>query len=147
MEQRGYEGGKLPSTNRPKPAVRFLRTKLVALWVLCELPGYGVVKLWLDGGSWIPAAAYVLISVLTFLLYWYDKHRARTDGQRTPEKVLHALELLGGWPGALIGQQVLRHKTRKVSYQAVFWGIVVLHELFWIDRLVLGGSFLARHFY
>ncbi len=147
MSQRIPEGGNRPSTSRPKPSVRFLRTKLVALLLLCALPGYGVVKLWLGGGSWIPAAAYVLMSVLTFLLYWHDKHRARNDGQRTPEKILHGAELLGGWPGALICQQALRHKTRKVSYQVVFWGIVVLHELFWIDRLVLGGNFLARHFY
>jgi hypothetical protein len=42
---------------------------------------------------------------------------------RTPEKVLHASELLGGWPGALLAQQLFRHKTRKVSYQLVFWGL------------------------
>jgi uncharacterized membrane protein YsdA (DUF1294 family) len=147
MEQRNPEGGQRPIGNRPKSAVRFLRTKLLVLLLLCALPGYGVVTLWLEGGTWVPAAVYVLMSVLTFLLYWHDKHRARNDGQRTPEKILHGAELLGGWPGAFIGQQAFRHKTRKVSYQVVFWGIVVLHELFWIDRLVLGGNFIARHLY
>lgn len=147
METQNSEGGQRPLSNRPQPAVRFLRTKLLILVILCALPGYGVVTLWLQGGSWLPAAAYGLMSVVTFLLYWHDKHRARNAGQRTPEKILHGAELLGGWPGAFLGQQVFRHKTRKVSYQIVFWGIVVLHELFWIDRLVLGGNFIARHLY
>jgi uncharacterized membrane protein YsdA (DUF1294 family) len=147
MEQRNPEGGQRPVGNGPKSAVRFLRTKLLVLVLLCTLPGYGVVTLWLEGGTWVPAAVYVLMSVLTFLLYWHDKHRARNGGQRTPEKILHGAELLGGWPGAFISQQAFRHKTRKVSYQVVFWGIVVLHELFWIDRLVLGGNFIARHLY
>jgi uncharacterized membrane protein YsdA (DUF1294 family) len=38
---------------------------------------------------------------------------------------------------------VFRHKTRKVSYQVVFWLIVLLHQVFWIDRLFLGGTLLA----
>lgn len=40
-------------------------------------------------------------------------------------------ELLGGWPGALIAQQKFRHKTRKVSFQVVFWAIVLVHQAFW----------------
>lgn len=147
MEQRASDGSKRTTSVRPRPAVRFLRTKLLVCLLLCALPGYGVIALWLSGGSWLPAAVYGLMSVLAFLLYWHDKHRARIDGRRTPEKVLHGVELLGGWPGALLGQQAFRHKTRKVSYQVVFWGIVVLHELFWIDRLVLGGNLIARHLY
>jgi uncharacterized membrane protein YsdA (DUF1294 family) len=41
------------------------------------------------------------------------------------------MELVGGWPGALLAQQVFRHKTRKLSYQVVFWTIVVLHAVGW----------------
>ncbi|MDY7698634.1 DUF1294 domain-containing protein, partial [Pseudomonas aeruginosa] len=45
-------------------------------------------------------------------------------------------------PGALVAQQVFRHKTRKLSFQLVFWGIVLLHQLFWLDSL-LGGRLSA----
>lgn len=38
----------------------------------------------------------------------------------------------------MIAQQVFRHKTRKISFQLLFWGIVLLHQLFWLDTL-LGG--------
>ncbi len=131
----------------PQTSVRFLNTKLIALLTLCALPVYGMLMGVLRNGSWWPAAAYAVMSVLAFGLYWRDKRQARNDGQRTPEKILHGAELLGGWPGALVAQQVFRHKTRKVSYQGVFWLIVLVHELFWIDRVLLGGSFLARHFY
>lgn len=88
----------------------------------------------------LPLVGYGVVSGLTFALYGYDKRQARNNGQRTPEKVLHALELAGGWPGALLAQQVFRHKTRKVSYQALFWLIVAVHQVFWIDRLFLDAG-------
>lgn len=130
-----------------KAPVRFFKFKLVVLLLLCALPAYGVVSIGLRGGSWLAVAIYPLMSLITFALYGYDKKQARSQGQRTPEKVLHAAELLGGWPGALVAQQVFRHKTRKFSYQVVFWLVVLLHELFWMDRVLLGGNFLTRHFY
>jgi len=134
--------------NRPeKTSVRFLKLKLAVLLLLCALPVYGVLAIGLRGGSWLPVAVYPLMSLIAFALYGYDKKQARAQGQRTPEKLLHAAELLGGWPGGLVAQQALRHKTRKFSYQMVFWLIVLLHEMFWIDRLLLGGNFLGRHFY
>ncbi|MCF7532810.1 DUF1294 domain-containing protein [Pseudomonas petrae] len=129
------------------PVVRFLKIKLLALVLLCGLPVYGVVTYWTSGVSWLPAAIYGLMSVVAFALYGYDKKQARHSGQRTPERLLHAAELLGGWPGALLAQQVFRHKTRKFSYQWVFWLIVLLHELFWMDRLLFGGSLISRHLF
>lgn len=127
--------------------MRFIKFKLAAVALLCALPLYGVVSLGLRGGSWLPLLVYPVFSAIAFGLYGHDKKQARIQGSRTPEKLLHATELLGGWPGALVAQQVFRHKTRKVSYQLVFWLIVLVHELFWADRLLMGGNFLARHFY
>lgn len=119
------------------------RAKLLALVLLCGLPLFGSLSLWWKGISLIPLVAYGAVSLLTFLVYWHDKRRAQAEGQRIPENVLHALELAGGWPGALLAQQLLRHKTRKVSYQLVFWLIVALHQVFWIDRLFLESSLLS----
>ena len=72
-------------------------------------------------------AAVGVLSVITFLLYGWDKSCARLGKRRVPEKTLHLLSLLGGWPGALLGQQQFRHKTRKMPFQAVFWLTVILH--------------------
>jgi uncharacterized membrane protein YsdA (DUF1294 family) len=70
---------------------------------------------------------YLLASGVCFLTYARDKRAARLQTRRTPERTLQTLALLGGWPGALLAQRVLRHKTRKPMFQAVFWGIVLLH--------------------
>ena len=123
--------------------VQYPRLKLLVLVILCALPLTGSVSLWLRGVSLIPLAAYGIVSVLAFFLYWSDKRKARADSWRTPENVLHAVELAGGWPGALLAQQVFRHKTRKVSFQLVFWLIVLMHQVFWIDQLFLGANLFA----
>jgi len=120
-----------------------MRIKLLVLAVLCLLPMAGAVQMAWSGQSWLPLGLYPAASLVTVLLYWQDKHQARTAGWRTPEKVLHASELLGGWPGALVAQQLFRHKTRKVSYQVVFWIIVVVHQVFWADWLFLGNHLLS----
>ncbi|WP_130905607.1 MULTISPECIES: DUF1294 domain-containing protein [unclassified Pseudomonas] len=123
--------------------VQNLRLKWLVFAILCALPLFGSMSLWLYGVSTIPLAAYGIVSVLAFLLYWSDKRKARADQWRTPENVLHALEFAGGWPGALLAQQAFRHKTRKVSFQVVFWLIVLMHQVFWIDHLFLGAHLFA----
>ncbi|MFJ2983102.1 MULTISPECIES: DUF1294 domain-containing protein [unclassified Pseudomonas] len=127
---------------RKEDGVRNVGLKLLVLGVLCQLPLAGAAKMAWSGLSWLPLAVYPVMSLLTALLYWHDKRQARAQAWRTPEKLLHAGELVGGWPGALVAQQLFRHKTRKLSYQLVFWGIVLLHQLFWFDRLFLGGRLL-----
>ena len=128
---------------KPAGEVRNLQLKLWVFAVLCALPLYGSMSLWLRGVSVIPLAAYGVVSLLAFLLYWSDKRKARADHWRTPENVLHAVEIAGGWPGALLAQQLFRHKTRKLSYQLMFWIIVLMHQVFWIDQLFLGANLLA----
>ena len=74
-----------------------------------------------------PTGAYLVsISVVTFLLYGYDKYQAVNGNWRVPEMVLHAVTLVGGTPGAFAGQIVFRHKTRKGSFRSVFFMIVLL---------------------
>lgn len=87
---------------------------------------------------------YLVISFLTFLIYGQDKNAAQTSQWRTAESALHLLELLGGWPGALVAQQVLRHKTRKESFQVVFWMMVVFNCITLGCLLTEEGSRLLR---
>lgn len=72
-------------------------------------------------------ALYLLASAVAFLAYLLDKVAAREGRWRTPEKSLHVLGLVGGWPGALLAQQLLRHKTSKPSFVAVFWVTVAIN--------------------
>lgn len=66
------------------------------------------------------ALVYLFVSLITFFLYWHDKIKAKNDQWRTPEKTLHFFSLIGGWPGALIAQRLLHHKSRKKSFQMIF---------------------------
>lgn len=73
------------------------------------------------------AMVYVGTSVVAFLAYWRDKSAAIRNSRRTPESTLHALALAGGWPGALLAQQFLRHKSTKAAFRSVFWTTVLLN--------------------
>ena len=72
-------------------------------------------------------ALYMATSLLTVIMYALDKSAAQVGAWRTQESTLHFLSLAGGWPGALIAQQTLRHKTQKQSFRSVFWITVLLN--------------------
>lgn len=72
---------------------------------------------------WICAAA----SAAAFVAYGLDKSAAARGRPRTRERTLHLLALAGGWPGALAGQRVFRHKTQKVPFRIALGLTVLLH--------------------
>lgn len=76
----------------------------------------------------IAVAWYLTLSAVLFALYGRDKRAARDGLRRAPETTLQLLALLGGWPGALLGQRVYHHKTKKRSFQLVFWSAVVANS-------------------
>jgi len=84
----------------------------------------------------LPLIVYAGINPITFILYADDKHRAENGKWRTAEATLHSFELMGGWLGGFIAQQKLRHKSRKNSYQVVFWAIVIIHQIGWLTWLL-----------
>ena len=117
--------------------IRGVKLKLLVFVLLCALPLGGALSLYVKGSSGLPLLTCVVASGLAFGVYGYDKRQAKAGEWRIPEKALHAIELLGGWPGALLAQQVFRHKIRKLSYQLWFWLIVTAHQAVWIDVLYL----------
>jgi len=66
-------------------------------------------------------------SLLTYLVYAKDKAAATKNTWRVPEKTLHSLSLFFGWPGAMVAQERLRHKTKKMSFRIVFWMTVSIN--------------------
>lgn len=49
--------------------------------------------------------------------------------RRIPEVTLLAFGVVGGWPGAIMGQQIFRHKTQKQPFKTWFLMSVVVNIL------------------
>jgi uncharacterized membrane protein YsdA (DUF1294 family)/cold shock CspA family protein len=114
-------------------AARAARAEATAPWTLPRvlvLPGFAAVyvlvsSLW-PVSHWV-AAAYVVASIAAFVAYAIDKSAARHGRWRTPETTLHGFGIACGWPGALLAQQLFRHKSSKPSFVATFWATVVIN--------------------
>lgn len=92
---------------------------------------YGVVASLWGFYPWV-LTGYVAVSLATFLAYDLDKSAAMQHRRRTRERTLHLLSLLGGWPGAMVAQMWLRHKSSKSSFIAKFWLTVVLNIVLFV---------------
>lgn len=96
---------------------------LIAVYVGASLY-WSVSPLW--------AVAYFVASVVTFFAYAFDKTAAVRGNWRTQEGTLLGLGLLCGWPGALLAQKGLRHKSSKQPFRNAFWITVLLNLLAFI---------------
>lgn len=109
--------------NPPAPSARAgLFFFLMLAWAL--------LIAWASWAGRLPAMTLplaLLLSLVTFFVYWLDKHAAQTGQWRTSENTLHLFSLLGGWPGAWCAQQALRHKSSKASFLFTYWATVALH--------------------
>lgn len=103
------------------------------------LLGYGV---WTARIPPIALGVLLLLSLLTFFIYGFDKNAAETGRWRTAENTLHLLSLVGGWPGAWVAQRLFRHKVRKTSFMAGYWATVLAHLAAvgaWVGKLLPAG--------
>lgn len=104
------------------------RSGIVAASLLAVAFFAAVIKLVVAGRiPWLVLVAYLVMSLVTFVVYAFDKSAAMNRRWRTSEKALQLLSLMGGWPGALIAQRLFFHKSKKTEFQAEFWIIVALH--------------------
>jgi uncharacterized membrane protein YsdA (DUF1294 family) len=87
---------------------------------------YALVAL-VRGTAWWVDALYLGASALCVVVYGIDKLAARGGHDRVPEAMLLSLGIIGGWPGAIVAQQVFRHKTVKRSFRVLFWLTVAVN--------------------
>jgi uncharacterized membrane protein YsdA (DUF1294 family) len=66
-------------------------------------------------------ALYAAANVACFALHARDKSAAVAGRRRVRERTLLALAAAGGWPGGVLAQQALRHKTAKPAFRTWFW--------------------------
>lgn len=114
------------------------------LWILFAASFF--VRLGTEGKAelLLLIGAYITASLLAMWFYYDDKQIAKRNAvsakqsMRIPEARLHYIELMGGWPGALLAQRLFRHKTKKESFQLVFNLIIIFHIT------LLTGIFLIK---
>jgi uncharacterized membrane protein YsdA (DUF1294 family) len=110
----------MPSKNKGRRRLFSFLLAGIFFLLLAALVALAVAPVWL-------AAFYVVASGWLFLLYGVDKYAARKNWRRIRESTLHLFGLAGGWPGALVAQQLFRHKTAKQPFRRVFWALVGLN--------------------
>lgn len=113
-------GDRQRDLSRPLPAA-------LSWAVLCAFGALFAVAFIVLDLPWWMSALYGVLSIVTVAAYGIDKSAARGHRRRISERTLLTFGLLGGWPGALLAQQLLRHKTRKRSFRRAFWRTVVLN--------------------
>lgn len=101
------------------------------LAILAFLSIYLVLNLYRPLPVWV-AALYLAASVVCFVAYAVDKSAAVAGRRRVPERTLILLGFVGGWPGAMVAQQMLRHKTKKATFRAAFWTSTVLNVVVFV---------------
>lgn len=78
---------------------------------------------------------FIVINLLTFLLYGLDKYKAIRQEWRIPERALLLMAFVGGAFGALSAMRIFRHKTRKGRFRlmiplfCLLWGYVIVHKV------------------
>ena len=134
--ERMVRGAAAPREDAERPRWRFARRILAGrrpasfdyLAIVAFFLVYVFVSVAWPMPPWV-LGVYLVTSILSFIVYAVDKKAATSGGWRISESSLLALGIIGGWPGAIIGQQAFRHKTRKAGFRSAFWGTVILNVL------------------
>ena len=71
-------------------------------------------------------------SLVSIVLFAWDKRAAKQDRPRIAERTLHLWSLAGGWPGALLARYWFRHKTVKQPFGWILWGMVAANSSLWL---------------
>jgi uncharacterized membrane protein YsdA (DUF1294 family) len=83
--------------------------------------------IWQAQLQWWLLPMSLLLNLLAFGFYGFDKRAAQLHQRRTPENTLHLLALAGGWPAAWLAQRTFRHKTQKRPFRIGYGFTVLLH--------------------
>lgn len=118
-----YSGDKI-GISMPQTSERGVWAAMIfSLAFLIAILVFGFMRLFPSG----LVVLYFGASIVAFFMYRSDKSAARKGRWRIQEQSLLLCGLIGGWPGALIAQQLFRHKSSKTRFQITFWGSVVVN--------------------
>jgi len=72
---------------------------------------------------------FLVINILTFLLFALDKYKAEKNKWRIAEGTLLSISFLGGATGGLIGMVVFKHKLSKKKFTLGMPIFIILNRI------------------
>ncbi|WP_312815856.1 DUF1294 domain-containing protein [Sedimentibacter sp.] len=77
---------------------------------------------------------YIIINLISFIIFFIDKQKSKKDRWRIQEKTLHTLSYIGGVFGSIASMLLFHHKTKKpdfviITIIALMLNLFVLYKL------------------
>lgn len=77
----------------------------------------------------------VLINLISFILFFIDKQKAKKDKWRIKERTLHISSFLGGVLGSITAMILFHHKTKKRGFVAItvldlIFNVYVMYQVY-----------------
>ena len=78
---------------------------------------------------------FIIINLISFVLFFIDKQKAKKDKWRIQEKTLHSMSFLGGVFGSIAAMLIFHHKTKKtvfivITIAALIFNIAAYYKLY-----------------
>lgn len=78
---------------------------------------------------------FASINLISFILFFLDKQKAKRDRWRIQEKTLHTASFLGGVFGSIAAMLLFHHKTKKpgfvaITFVALLFNIFIYYKLY-----------------
>lgn len=70
---------------------------------------------------------YLLGSIAAFCQYWLDREAEANGKKRIRTLSFHVVAALGGWPGALLAQKMLKHRNGHSIFNGFVWMSIALN--------------------
>jgi hypothetical protein len=86
-------------TEQPQRMIKTITPQYIPIFLIFPLLGFSY---YLGYTPLLASILFVIISIITFVIYYKDKSAAINGTWRTPESTLHIFSLLCGWPGAVV---------------------------------------------
>ena len=85
---------------------------------------------------------YLIINIVSFVMYGRDKKKAVNGEWRTPEQTLLLTGGLGGGIGSLAGMKIFHHKTKKPLFRILVPFFLILHILIFVYLVATDFEFI-----
>ncbi len=78
----------------------------------------------------------MIINIISFLMFYIDKQKAKKHKWRIPEATLLLFSFIGGSFGAFLAMKIFRHKTKHAKFYICVPLFMVLHIIIIVTGII-----------